>query len=120
MRRSATNPKGDAANTLAREHLERQTARIIQAMAWNREAFKNRVEEHLGGALLEFYKAQLAEKNGQTKWVRHWRSEVRVASIWPRPTSSRSLHATDACTRRQARTSSTTASAYSPTAYRTT
>lgn len=47
------------------------------AMAYRRNDFKNKVEEHLGGALLEFYKSQLAEKNGYTKWVRHWRSEVR-------------------------------------------
>jgi len=45
-------------------------------MAYSRETFKDKVEEHTGGALLEFYKAQLAEKNGQTKWVAHWRTEV--------------------------------------------
>lgn len=51
---------------------------ILTAMAYNRQTFKDKAEEHIGGALLEFYKAQLAEKNGHTKWVRHWRSEVRT------------------------------------------
>jgi hypothetical protein len=54
------------------------TARFIQAMAYNRQAFKDKLEEHLNGALLEFYKAELAEKNGYTKWVKHWRSEVKT------------------------------------------
>lgn len=53
-------------------------ARILKAMAYNRQTFKDKVEEHIGGALLEFYKAQLAEKNGYTKWVQHWRSEVKT------------------------------------------
>ena len=60
-----------AANALARAHLSRAAAqvedrRIVQAMAYDRETFKNHIEQHLGGALLEFYKAQLAEKNGGT------------------------------------------------------
>lgn len=46
-------------------------------MAYRREDFKNKVEEHLGGALLEFYKARLAKKNGETKWVEHWSTEAR-------------------------------------------
>lgn len=46
-------------------------------MAYNRETFKDRVEEYIGGAWLEFYKARLATKNGKTKWVDHWMSEVR-------------------------------------------
>jgi hypothetical protein len=50
--------------------------RIIHAMAYKRNDFKNKVEEYTGGALLEFYKARLAAKNGQTQWVRHWMTEV--------------------------------------------
>jgi hypothetical protein len=46
-------------------------------MAYRREDFKNRVEEHLGGALLEHYKARLARKNGESKWVVHWTTEAR-------------------------------------------
>ncbi len=45
-------------------------------MAYKREDFKNKVQEHLGGALLEFYKARLAMKNGETKWVVHWTTEA--------------------------------------------
>jgi len=56
---------------------EKVAARILKAMAYKRQAFKDKVEEHLGGALLEFYKAQLAEKNGYKKWVEHWRTEVK-------------------------------------------
>lgn len=56
----------------------RVAARILKAMAYNRQTFKDKVEEHIGGALLEFYKAQLAEKNGYTEWVKHWRSEVKT------------------------------------------
>ena len=47
------------------------------ATAYRREGFENVVEEHLGGARLEFYKARLAHKNGETKWVTHWDTEVR-------------------------------------------
>jgi len=46
-------------------------------MAYDRETFKDRVEEHISGAWIEFYKATLASKNGHHKWVHHWRTEVR-------------------------------------------
>ena len=46
-------------------------------MAYERVDFKNEVEEHVGGALLEFYKTRLAEKSGETKWVAHWDGEVK-------------------------------------------
>ena len=52
------------------------THRILTKMAYNRETFKNKVEEKVGGALLENYKAVLATLNGQTRWVRHWHAEV--------------------------------------------
>jgi hypothetical protein len=51
--------------------------RVLKAMAYKRQTFKDRVEEHISGAILEFYKAQLAEKNGYTEWVKHWRTEVK-------------------------------------------
>ena len=56
---------------------ERVAARYIDAMAYKREDFKNKVQSHLTGAIVEFYKATLATKNGQTKWVQHWMSEVK-------------------------------------------
>jgi len=52
--------------------------RIILSMAYSRETFKDKVEEHIRGALLEFYKARLATKNQQIKWVRHWMTEVHT------------------------------------------
>lgn len=55
----------------------RVATRILRAMAYDRNAFKDKLEEHIGGAYLEFYKARLAEKNAQTKWVDHWKGEVR-------------------------------------------
>ena len=44
--------------------------------AYDRNTFKDKVEEHLTGARGEFYKATLARKNRQTDWVQHWDSEV--------------------------------------------
>jgi hypothetical protein len=44
--------------------------------AYDRNTFKDKVEEHLTGARGEFYKAALAKKNRQTDWVQHWESEV--------------------------------------------
>jgi hypothetical protein len=49
---------------------------IVAAMAYKREQFKDRVEEKLGGALLEHYKGALARLNRQTRWVRHWEQEA--------------------------------------------
>jgi hypothetical protein len=54
-----------------------QAAKIRSAIAYAREDFKNKVEEHLSGALLEFYKARLAQKNAQIRWVEHGMGEVR-------------------------------------------
>lgn len=50
---------------------------VLKKMAFPREVFKDRVEEKIGGALLEHYKAECAEANGQTRWVEHWRTEVQ-------------------------------------------
>lgn len=60
------------------DNISKIAKKIVLSMAWRREEFKNRVEEYLSGALLEFYKARLAEKNGHKKWVAHWKSEVRT------------------------------------------
>jgi hypothetical protein len=49
---------------------------LLHKMAYSRQQFKNRVEEKVGGALLEFYKAECAQANGFTRWVQHWRTEV--------------------------------------------
>jgi len=56
---------------------ERVAARFIESMAYKRDDFKNKLQSHLTGAIVEFYKATLAKKNGQTKWVQHWMGEVR-------------------------------------------
>jgi hypothetical protein len=50
--------------------------KLLAAMAYNREAFKDKVEEKVGGALLEYYKAHLARQAGQRRWVEHWDAEV--------------------------------------------
>jgi hypothetical protein len=49
---------------------------VLRKMAYSRETFKDRVEEKVGGALLEFYKAECAAANGFTQWVEHWRNEA--------------------------------------------
>ena len=46
-------------------------------MAYRRDDFKSKVEEHLGGALLDFYKARLARKNGHSKWIDYWTTEAK-------------------------------------------
>jgi hypothetical protein len=46
-------------------------------MAYKRNDFKDKVKECLSGAIVEFYKARLALKNGQTKWTVHWMTEVK-------------------------------------------
>lgn len=61
----------------AGQMVDRVANRILLAMAYNRNTFKDKVEEHLSGAYLEFYKATLAKKNGHTEWTQHWMSEVR-------------------------------------------
>lgn len=61
------------------EAMKRRVAqRVLLAMAYNRETFKDKVEEHVSGALLEFYKATLATKLGYKNdhWSDHWFKEV--------------------------------------------
>jgi hypothetical protein len=56
---------------------ERVAVRFLHAMAYDRETFKNKVEEFVGGAYLEFYKAALAKKNTlHPEWIEHWEKEV--------------------------------------------
>jgi hypothetical protein len=60
-------------------------------MALDREGFKDKLEEHLGGALHEFYKARLAMKNGESEWVVHWLREAkelveRAILVFSKPT----------------------------------
>ena len=50
---------------------------MLVSMAYKREDFKNKVQSHLTGAIVEFYKATLAKKNGQTRWIQHWMTEVK-------------------------------------------
>ena len=50
---------------------------LIVEMAYGRSDFKNKLSEKLRGALLEFYKAECATQNNQTRWVAHWRREAR-------------------------------------------
>ena len=58
--------------------VERVAKRFLRAMAYDRETFKNRVQEFIGGAYLEFYKATLAKKNIlHPEWIEHWEKEVR-------------------------------------------
>jgi len=59
------------------KYIEESVQRLILAMAYNRETFKDKVEEYISGALLGFYKARLARKEGKTKWIQHWETEAR-------------------------------------------
>ncbi|MBL8796759.1 MAG: hypothetical protein JNM56_22860 [Planctomycetia bacterium] len=54
----------------------KSTDNVLAKMAYSRQQFKDRVEEKVGGSLLEFYKAECATANGYTRWVEHWRTEV--------------------------------------------
>ena len=55
---------------------ERRAERIVRAMAFTRQAYKDKMLGHLIGAVGHFFMVKLAERNGQTKWVQHWNSEV--------------------------------------------
>ena len=50
--------------------------RLYVAMAYSRNTFKDRIEEHLGAALVHYYKTLLAKIMGKTDWVQHWETEV--------------------------------------------
>lgn len=49
---------------------------FVLAMAYNREVFRNKIEERIVGALFEYAFAIMANQNGQTKWVDHKLFEV--------------------------------------------
>lgn len=49
--------------------------KVLRKMAYSRGTFKDKLEELIGGALGEFYKAECAKANGLTKWVDHWTNE---------------------------------------------
>lgn len=57
--------------------LQKAASRIALAMAFDREKFKDRLEEHIGGALSEYYKARLGRLNNKNKWIQHWETEVK-------------------------------------------
>lgn len=70
--------RSSTANAQAQRDVDRRIARAITAMADKRDDYKHRLMSHLSGALTEYYKAELAALNGQTKWTIHWRSEVTL------------------------------------------
>lgn len=51
-------------------------ARFIRAMAYKREDFKNKIESHLIGAIVHFYKITLAQKHGHKQDIAHWNKEI--------------------------------------------
>ncbi len=55
----------------------RSQSRLFGDMAYSRQVFIDKLQQHLVGAIGEFYKARVAAKNGHTKYVRHWNTEVR-------------------------------------------
>ena len=62
---------------MKKDMISRIADRIVLSMAYNRREFKNKAQEHIGGALIEFYKAALAKKNvGIHPWIDHWMKEV--------------------------------------------
>jgi len=57
-------------------NLSKSEQRLLMEMAYSRSDFKNKLSEKLRGALVEFYKAECASQNNQTRWVVHWRREA--------------------------------------------
>ena len=45
-------------------------------MAFDRKTFKDKLQDILGGALTHFFMVEFAVVNKQTKWVKHWQTEV--------------------------------------------
>lgn len=50
--------------------------RVYEVMAFDRKTFKNKLLAILSGAITHFYMVQLAERNGKSKWVQHWKTEI--------------------------------------------
>lgn len=59
-------------------NINKIASRVVTVMVYKRSEYKNKIQSHLTGAIVEFYKARLATKIGQTKWVKHWSSEVKT------------------------------------------
>src|SRR5260221_14410101 len=47
------------------------------AEAYDRKKFMAAVDGKINGAIVEFYKARLAEKHGFQRWVLHWKNEAK-------------------------------------------
>jgi len=60
-----------------RKPMARMAVRILQAMAYDRETFKNKCQHHLIGAIIHFYRIQLAKRAGQKEWTEHWTKEAK-------------------------------------------
>src|SRR3984893_12704957 len=60
------------------ETVKRATAaqRMRPLMAFDRKPFRDKLRDILGGAITHYFMGELAELNGQTKWVHHWNTEV--------------------------------------------
>ncbi len=63
---------------MSKEPTKRIAKRFLQAMAYDRETFKDKAQECIGCAYLEFCKATLARKNGRSQWVPYWMAEVQT------------------------------------------
>ncbi len=50
--------------------------KLLSEMAYPRAVFINKLEETIGGALGEYYKAEYAKANNLTEWVPDWEKEV--------------------------------------------
>jgi hypothetical protein len=50
---------------------------LLTEMASTRYVYKNDLEHHLIGAIVEYYKAEHAKANGKKKWVEHWSTESK-------------------------------------------
>ena len=59
------------------KQVERIARKILFSMAYKRSEFKNKVEECVNGAMLEYFKATIALGMGQIEWTQHWLTEVR-------------------------------------------
>lgn len=56
--------------------------KLLIEMAYPRAVFINKIEEIVGGALGEFYKAEYAKANNLMEWVAGWYNEVeRLFSV---------------------------------------
>jgi len=54
----------------------KRLARLLLAMAWDRKTWKSHLLGNYKAALEHFYYVQLAQLNGQTKTIQHWKNEL--------------------------------------------